>query len=368
MNAPLPPERIRELLGGYATGTLTPAERAALMRAALEDQALFDQLIEEEALRETLADGAFRAELLQALQPRPRWWRTPWPWAALASATAAAALFVLLRPQPQPPLRTAAGPAAMEVTVNLAKPEPAPSALAAPRTLQIQEQAGRPAQARLETPEQKPVELTEDGAVGRAAAGRPAQAPAESPLLKTAERKDAGAPGPVAAEGLVVLVPSPQREERAAPAAFAPPVQLAAADALKPDRGPGGAAPDIEIASQQPDGAWTPAAPGASLPAGRPLRLRITSPVTATLLLEPRLAAPLAVKAGAPAEWLLPAQDRGELVLRISLAAPAPAAARIQIMERAKARAGSAAAESAAPGAAADRPAPFPREIRIRIE
>jgi hypothetical protein len=58
-----------KLLGGYATGTLTEAERRTLFEAALERQDLFDALADEEALRELLADPAARAHLLSALAP-----------------------------------------------------------------------------------------------------------------------------------------------------------------------------------------------------------------------------------------------------------------------------------------------------------
>ncbi|HJW34519.1 MAG TPA: hypothetical protein VJ505_14335 [Holophagaceae bacterium] len=59
------------LLGGYATGTLTEAERSELFAAALKHQALFDALADEEALRELLADPAARAELLAVLTSEP---------------------------------------------------------------------------------------------------------------------------------------------------------------------------------------------------------------------------------------------------------------------------------------------------------
>ncbi|WP_005033674.1 hypothetical protein [Holophaga foetida] len=59
------------LLGGYATGTLTPEEKALLLRTALKDQALFDALMDEEALRELLADPKARKRLL-AILPKPR--------------------------------------------------------------------------------------------------------------------------------------------------------------------------------------------------------------------------------------------------------------------------------------------------------
>ena len=61
------PEDVKKLLGGYATGTLTPEEQQALFAAALEDQGLFDALVREQSLRDLLRDPAARAELLSAL-------------------------------------------------------------------------------------------------------------------------------------------------------------------------------------------------------------------------------------------------------------------------------------------------------------
>lgn len=59
------------LLGGYATGTLTPEEKTLLLQAALKDQALFDALMDEEVLRELLADPKARKRLLAVL-PREK--------------------------------------------------------------------------------------------------------------------------------------------------------------------------------------------------------------------------------------------------------------------------------------------------------
>jgi hypothetical protein len=59
---------IRKLLGGYATGTLTEAERASLFSAALDDQQLFEALADEQALKELLEDSAARSTLLQATE------------------------------------------------------------------------------------------------------------------------------------------------------------------------------------------------------------------------------------------------------------------------------------------------------------
>jgi hypothetical protein len=68
------PEDIRKLLGGYATGTLTPEERQALFEAALDDQELFDALAQEQPLRDLLDDPASRAHLLAALDDNPLPW------------------------------------------------------------------------------------------------------------------------------------------------------------------------------------------------------------------------------------------------------------------------------------------------------
>ena len=57
-------EDIQKLLGGYATGTLTPEEQQALFAAALEDQEIFDALGREQALRDLLRDPSAKAQLL----------------------------------------------------------------------------------------------------------------------------------------------------------------------------------------------------------------------------------------------------------------------------------------------------------------
>jgi hypothetical protein len=93
-------EEIQKLLGGYATDTLSEAERRALFEAALEDQELFDALAKEQALREVFEDPAARAQLVSALGPphEPfaarawRWLRHP---ATLAVAGGLATLLIV---------------------------------------------------------------------------------------------------------------------------------------------------------------------------------------------------------------------------------------------------------------------------------
>ena len=59
---------IRNLLGGYATGTLSETERAALFQAALHDEALFAALADEQVLKELLEDAGARAAILRATE------------------------------------------------------------------------------------------------------------------------------------------------------------------------------------------------------------------------------------------------------------------------------------------------------------
>ena len=92
-------EDIDKLIGGYATGSLTPEERDALFSAALEDQHLFNQLMAEEPLREVLAEPAARDHLLAVLDTAPEpWYRRMFKWlgrpGGLAAAAVAAALVI----------------------------------------------------------------------------------------------------------------------------------------------------------------------------------------------------------------------------------------------------------------------------------
>lgn len=96
---------IRKLLGGYATGTLTDAERKALFETAMEDQALFDAIAAEGVLKEVLDDPQARAYLLEALpaRPEPVVRRIPaWSWAAVASVAATLVIGALLVRTPVP--------------------------------------------------------------------------------------------------------------------------------------------------------------------------------------------------------------------------------------------------------------------------
>ncbi|MFZ1377588.1 MAG: hypothetical protein WAS25_13435, partial [Geothrix sp.] len=126
------------LLGGHATGTLTEAERAALFAAALEQQEVFDALMDEEALRELLADPVAKAQLLEALAPAaapkivPFWRRTGVLGAAASLLVASLAGIAYLRSpgQAPPSLRqeTDKSPAAKDVAAPTAAQSAPPAA------------------------------------------------------------------------------------------------------------------------------------------------------------------------------------------------------------------------------------------------
>jgi hypothetical protein len=123
-------EQVRKLIGGYATGSLTEAERKLLFEAALTDQELFDELAGEQALKDVIDSPGARERLLAAVAPaessRPAWWLRPWPWVG-AAAAAAAAMVVWMISTPQP--NAVIAPTEIAQAVPPAEPElptPAP--------------------------------------------------------------------------------------------------------------------------------------------------------------------------------------------------------------------------------------------------
>jgi hypothetical protein len=119
---------IRKLIGAYATGTLTEAERKLLFDAALDDQELFDELTREHALKEILDEPGARDRLIAALEPPAVKRLVWWPWAAAGTAVAIAATVVAIVS-----LRT---PARQEIAMVTPAPASAPV---------VREQPARPA-------------------------------------------------------------------------------------------------------------------------------------------------------------------------------------------------------------------------------
>jgi hypothetical protein len=83
---------IRRLMGAYATGSLTDAERKVLFDAALDDQDLFDELAREQAVKQVIDEPGVRERLiagLPAVDSEPvaaaGGWRKPLAWGLSAA-------------------------------------------------------------------------------------------------------------------------------------------------------------------------------------------------------------------------------------------------------------------------------------------
>ena len=120
-------EEIRALIGGYATGSLTEAERNALFEAALDDQELFDELAREQELKAAIEMPGARERLLRSLEPNPAtvWWRRPWTWAGAAAA--ALVVGFLLWPSRPPEVARLEAPRIESAPPKLESPAPAPA-------------------------------------------------------------------------------------------------------------------------------------------------------------------------------------------------------------------------------------------------
>lgn len=207
---------IHKLIAGYATGTLSEAERQALFAAALDDQELFDQLAREQELKELLDEPGIRQRLITSLEPPPRAsgfdaWRGRWSWMAAAATVAAIVLGVYLS-QPSEPKRLAVNlpppPPISPAPFVPAPPENAPAPpLPAPSAVERSRRSAAPA---LPPPAAPAVEgrLAEPKLADQKSAEQPAPAPKEEAL------KVAPAPAPKAD-----IAPPPAPKQ--APAAIA---------------------------------------------------------------------------------------------------------------------------------------------------
>jgi hypothetical protein len=155
------PDEARQLVGGYATGSLSEAERKALFAAALQDQELFEELAGEQALKDVLDEPGARQRLIAALEP-PRRHRA-WLWATAAATVAVAVVIVVSQRTLEPPQQIAQ-------VMKSAEPAPAsPVAAPVPPPAPVRRKAAPPAEAREEklADQAKPQDF---GAVGGAPA------------------------------------------------------------------------------------------------------------------------------------------------------------------------------------------------------
>lgn len=198
------PEDAKRLLGGFATGNLTPAEEQALYAAAMEDQELFDALANEQGLRDLLRDPAARARLLAALDEPPRaWWRFSKPAAVLAMAGLAAIAVVVATRKPQPLFQL--------VAVRVDSP------IAAPAAPQV---ATLPSEREVTAAEVRQAPLRQKKAVVASPQAAPAAPPAPVTLAEAPKTESVRADSPVVG-GVIGGVPSPMMaRDNAAPPRF----------------------------------------------------------------------------------------------------------------------------------------------------
>jgi len=249
-------EEARKLLGGYATGTLTPSEREALLNAALDDQDLFDELAREQSLKELLDSPGAKTRLSAALAPKPakRWYESVMPWGVIGTVTAGIFLaFFLTRPpratevamtQQSAPGIASVGvnPAPPAVTPRTEPPKAASSAASAqfsggPFTTQapkpvIEQGERRAFEAKKLQPAGGVQEAVNQGELK-------AQADKEEPLGKDAAPAIVPAPGPSptlpAGIGGVSPAPPPQTAQQAGQQAASQAVATAGALAFRSD-------------------------------------------------------------------------------------------------------------------------------------
>ncbi len=218
---------LEKLLGGYATGTLTPDERQRLFQAALQDQTLFNALADEQALKELLEDSIARRQILAALQTTrasdaPAWWTIVIEWGrrpanlAWAGGVATLVLAVVLGQRIyQEHLRPQSKTIGMEATPGA---QPSGQESVAP----THESGPRPAESPLTTAEGKQTDLVGDKPVGpsadapqRSIRKEPPSAPtpaAEEPLREQAPAGDAPPPSQTRDE-LQTMRKAPVEEE-----------------------------------------------------------------------------------------------------------------------------------------------------------
>ena len=202
-----PGDDILDLLGRYATGSLTEEERKRLFAAAIDDQQLFEQLLQEQDVKQLLEEPGARDRMIHALQPPPRR-KTAWIFGIAATAALSVVLMiVLMRPAPKPPQIAENKVAAPATTVQTETP-PAPVAeTKSPPPVQ-----GDSATPPVAEPKAKTLEARREEPAGQPSADKPQK----DALKKEAEQeRDAVAlasPAPAAPPPPVVAPrPAPQR-------------------------------------------------------------------------------------------------------------------------------------------------------------
>jgi hypothetical protein len=200
-----PSDDILDLLGRYATGSLTEEERKRLFDAAIDDQELFEQLLQEQDIKQLLDQPGARERMIHALEPPRR--KTAWIFGIAATAALSVVLMVMLmRPAPKPP----------QIAETKVPPPPSTAVQTESAPAPVAEPQPTPA------PKAKAVENRREE-------------PAADKPQKDAEKKEAepardavALPAPAAAPPPPVVAPRPAAPARAAASSQAAEVQAAA--------------------------------------------------------------------------------------------------------------------------------------------
>lgn len=287
----------RHLLGGYASGTLTPDEQKLLFEAALTDPALFEELMREQALKETLRQPGARRELMEALDARPstwdrlrQWIASPVGWSAAGAVAATVVVALFLGRHKEVAAPSVATVAQNEAQLALRLPEPAPETVAAPPPAKPAEKKAQPARNETRTAVLASRQMKQEAA-------------REVPSLP--------APPAVAVSADAALV----REMGVqAPAAAPPPVPAEAAAELRKASAPAQPAIEYGILRGDGSGVFRPVATAAELGDSDRFKVTVTPKEDGVLTLlrrnrDQRVSVVARARATAGATLILPAED-----------------------------------------------------------
>jgi hypothetical protein len=323
------------LLGGWAAGNLSAEEKRRLLEGALEDQRLFDALLTEEALRETLADPATRAQMIDALQPAPSYWRKifrPWAWVPAAAAAGAMAGFVIWMMQPQ---------AGRESSVELAETKP-------PRVLTQQEAPPASGAIPVSPIEPSRIKIVPRPSTEEKAQDKPAPVPPPPPALESRlDRREAEEKAGVLAASKAVPAGDQAVGGRARPATPAPKVESAGAVQLEAaanltegrtfratpvsqpaaalekerDLANVNAADPMPVAVSWRDAAgnWQVLGRDGDVPRGAPVRVSLTAPLAGTVVLQERTRRAAPAVASETVSFELPPFEPGEYDIVVAI-------------------------------------------------
>jgi hypothetical protein len=184
---------IRRLMGAYATGSLTDAERKALFEAALDDQDLFDEPAREQAVKDVIAEPGVRDRLIAGLprvdsQPvaTAGGWKKPLAWGLSAAFVLSMSIAAVMITRSTDTRQSSQKVAILDGTLQPSAPAPAtigpgpiPQSASAPQPTPARAGAPAPSRDRQPLPENQRAsakKIEPSGfASGRLEAPKPAQ-------------------------------------------------------------------------------------------------------------------------------------------------------------------------------------------------